>query len=418
MINPSLFFLKKFTLSLIQKQNIFFLIVIQTFFYLIPTNTLKSCPVVIFGSDLRGLAKEKILERNFHFLVPSTKGWQEMPLQIEFMNNRRRLLFLSQENKKMEGLDAFDRIVFRAEDLRKNILKKSIHEACKIQKAYKVLDFFNRDRHGYLVACKRNKEFIPYQYALNNVVQFRKKQGSLVSPIYQYGFNKNNYLLFREIFVGSPYPTLVGSDSDIMIKANFKYFFNMYFNKDDIISKISAYNIGKLGVNAKLSFLLRLLFFNIKLSLSTDVHFYEDSAFIPMIMNLPLDPRKSVKAHSGILYYGFLAKQNNKLANLIRMPTSSRDNMHKIKIKDELYFMQIKRQFCKQKRCVFSYQYQVGEHVIKIYMLLRPFLVERGFFPIFIDNLNEWQGTHDWSIPSSGKSVRRNGFYFESSFFT
>jgi hypothetical protein len=139
--------------------------------------------------------------------------------------------------------------------------------------------------------------------AFKSPIQYDATQGLITSKYYKYYFNPENHILFQDIKLNHDNRWIsVARESNVNFYVNIKNFFNLTFGPSDISSKLEDYRYGPLGLVGKVSFYLNILFFKIKLSLVTDVHFYERQVNVPMIMYAPRDLSKHLNPKSGVYY--------------------------------------------------------------------------------------------------------------------
>lgn len=327
---------------------------------------LSSCPIFIHGGQLAG---SPIKRNNLYLYSFDSKRnqWHQKPIQVDPMSSSGRLIFFNNNSWINEEIGVFDRISFYEADLGDKATFKNL--PCSLQRLYEVK--FSDTQFGYLASCVSAKKnnFLPY-------VSYDSKRKQLKSKFYIYTYNSDNHMLFDLIEQRSLQPKSVAERSEILINADFKRFFRVIFNSDDIESKLEEFRIGPVGAVASVSFYLKIMFFKIRLALTTDVNFFSDSAYIPMIMFSPGDAHRYLTPKSGILYsWRFLS---NAETFEVAMP-----KFHK-KIKDISNSEINALNYCNSDDCLFRLSKESGFQMI---FKLSKDLIKKNFFPIYLDDL-------------------------------
>jgi hypothetical protein len=248
--------------------------------------------------------------------------------------------------------------------------------------------------------------------AATPVVHFDYGRHLLAGPTYQYRFNPENYMQFDGIDFRTAAGTweTVASDSRLLIHADVRNFFTMTFDSHQIESHLEESRLGPVGDMARLSFFLKILLFKIRMSLSTDVGFYADSGHIPMMVNIPVDATSYLHPASGILYSWRLAPAAQAGKADVRMPRLNPSLVrqgYQVLAKTALAS-------CAGGDCFFHYTVEVHGRRFAMDLGIKRQLVERGFFPQFVEDVGRYKETMDWDIDDE-PGVRRTGMYFEVS---
>lgn len=239
---------------------------------------------------------------------------------------------------------------------------------------------------------------------------------AVVTSDYYYRYHNQNKLLFASLALAKATPgsyQLIASVANQQIVGNFKNFFTMTFDNNDFHVKELSTQRGPVGVYSQLNFLLRVLGMKLDMDLVTDVYFYPEGMYTPMILHMPIDAKKYLKRGSGIIYSwqqqsGF-RWEPGRLAGEAGVPGL-------ISLKDTAGVL---AKYC-QSSCYFSIrgQAQAGGRHIHLHFRLPRYLVAKGFYPVYFDDdaklakaLGLKVATAPTHKPGEG---RRTGFFFEA----
>lgn len=363
-----------------------------------------ACPATLFGFDVPALPQ--VARRHLRLFVSQGKLWRPLPLQVDPRGSDGQLRFFPDRGYLDRPLERTDLLTFRPADFGEKVDLGKQKLPCAGKEVY-VLSDVKKLRFGYLTSCQDDSEPSPTDFA----VHFDLARSELSSANYRYQFDPNNYMQFRSIAFRRPMGwDEVASQSRLFIRADVKNFFTMTFDHDEIVSRLEDKRLGPLGNMARLSFYLRVLFFKIKISLSTDVGFYEDSSHIPMVVNLPVDATKYLNPRSGILYTWRIESGLNADTGLLRMPKLNPALVEK-------GFHELAKQglpYCLGEECAYSFVINDQDRRLKMSLLIKRELVERGFFPLFVKNTAVDQDVMGWKVDDEAGSTRM-GMYFEVS---
>ncbi len=341
-------------------------------------------------------------------LDAATRKFRAAPVQIDPIDAEGHLKFNVEVHYPDHELDNDDFLTFRVEDFGPKADLKKDKLPCRGKPVLELRDP-SSERYAYLTNCGSFGDAV----AFAPLVDFKPEKDYLESPIYKYRFNPDNYMQFEAInfrnAVQGTWET-IAERSALMIHADVKNFFSMNFDAKEIESHLESHRIGPVGNLARLSFYLKILFFKIKMSLSTDVGFYENSSHIPMMVNIPVDASKYLNPASGILYTWILSPAAQKAPRALTMPT-----MDTALIKKgwrELAKEGLK--FCVKDQCTFKYTVEIADKTMSMDLGLERKLVERGFFPIYVEDARRHQESMGWDFDLAKDEVR-TGMYFEVS---
>ncbi len=365
----------------------------------------KACPVFLFiGSDLKELAGTP--KANLHLIaVEDGSVWREKAVQVDSLDPNGGIIF---GETKLEVAQT-DRLIFNPKAFGRK--KPSYLDfPCKPQIVYEAIDYLEKDKAAYLISCP---DFKAENTVQNLGPQYSAEQGVLFSENYSYKFDVKNQLLFEQIALGRGQDRILAAfHSDMAILADVKKFFSVIFNSTEIQSKIISMQHGPVGVNTNLSFFLNMFFFKISLSLSTDVSFYQDSAYLPMVLYFPVSAESYLYPSSGLLYHWRLSEKFDENSIVVEMPDFSVDLLKKLK-DDKLFLDSLLNKHCKKKSwCEFSFTLLRPSQLRMTFRISRD-LVAQGFLPIFVKNVDDFKKETAWDIGNFSK-VKRSGFFFST----
>lgn len=213
---------------------------------------------------------------------------------------------------------------------------------------------------------------------------------------YTYRFHEDNHLLFDELTLpGLEIPVLATSRLDIL--ADFKYFFTMNFDENDILSEIRSFRQTGFGAEAQVGFALSVLFLEIDLDLLTDVSISGRRLDIPMTMHLPADAFKHLNENSSMSYSWLTPK--DMYGSRLHLPKYERIAKEGYKQALSKVTKRVVRRHCGSKFC----RFQIAKRsLVKTsppfalnFKVPRSF-VEKGFYPRY-----ELSDVSSDNVPSS-----------------
>lgn len=337
-------------------------------------------------------------------------GFRPAPLQIDPIDKDGHIKFNEDKRYDDKEIDAWDMLTFRTEEFGQRLDAKKEKLPCRGATTYELRDPAT-NRYAYLTNCGKIAAASPLFAAS---VRFAEEQHFLESGIYRYRFNPSNYMQFQGIsFRNTAQSTwdTIAERSKLMIRADVKNFFSMNFDADEIESQLEAKRLGPVANLARLSFFLKILLFKIRMSLATDVAFYTDSSHIPMMVNIPVDAHKYLNPASGIIYTWILAPAALNAPRRISMPTLNPDEVKK----GWKELAKIGLKSCVKEFCSYRYTVDIGGKMLSMDLGLERKLVERGFFPIYIEDAAKHKEAMGWELEPDSKGDVRTGIYFEVS---
>lgn len=371
--------------------------------------TSYACPAALFGHEI--LPKLAGIRQNLQLFVAkagtanSPVRWINIPYQVDLVDEAGHIAFT--EKKFMEeSLSYSDLVMFNTGEFGERVINPLQKIPCKAKSLVELKDKIS-GRFGYLVQCNSygNSSY-------PQIVTFDSNKSTLKSRFYVYEFNPKNYMQFNKIKINDNLNEYleVARDSKLVITSDVKNFFTLHFDSRQIESNLEKSRLGPVANLARLSFFLRILFFKLDMSLSTDVAFFEDSGHIPMMINLPVDSFRFLNPKSGILYTWTLPRGIDHKGFSIKMPSIDPE----ITGKGWSELGEIGGKYCSSNICKFSFTSSNGVRSLTMKMEIANHLVKKGFFPQFVPDVAQYKDEMDWEIDIEN-GVHRVGMYFEFS---
>lgn len=330
-----------------------------------------------------------------------------LPIEVNPTDSKGHLRFYTGDSWRSEPLEKSDLFIFSADhEWGRRFVASRDRLPCRGPIVAEFRAANQRSGYAYLTNC-----FTAYGHsAFVPEVVFEPDSNRLQSDAFVYEFSPENYMQFEQISLKrlGQMPNDIAEDSRLYIHANIRNFFTMTFDSDDIESKLKAYRTGSISNLAQLSFYLRVLFFRINMNLSTDVGFFAKSAHIPMMIHLPIDSTAYLNAGSGILYSWRLAP--GATSDAVFMPMFE---IQKIK-QGWSSLATLSKNFCVNGKCFFRHVLRLNEQKLSMELQFDENIVARGFFPLFVSDVNSFKDEMGWKLDFADKE-RRVGFYFETS---
>jgi hypothetical protein len=270
----------------------------------------------------------------------------------------------------------------------------------------------------YLLECRRPPEGVSTTSGdYLPAVAFDAKALKIESQGFRYQMNRGNQMLFDrlEASAGNGSMEVFLEDGNFDIRADFKNFFEMHFTSGNVGSKVVANRDESASALARLSFNLKLLFLKLDLQLNTDLLFFRDAVFLPMIMKIPRDAWRYVNPGSGVLYSWFPAPGTRLVEGWIDMP---RRRIFKAKGDIKIESRQVAEKHC-QADGLCRFRVAVGRgpdnRIVLMELIVARGMVNGGFFPQYVSDAVPEAGELGWSWSGSNSKRRREGIYFELS---
>ena len=334
--------------------------------------------------------------------------WQEVALDVVPLSSDGGMLFFSDENWRQEPLASSDRVVFEESSFGQ---KRSVRDGlpCAERGVVEILSQSDPSRAVYLVSCPGR-----VNAGFGKPVNYDPNQFLLSGLNYAYWFQPKNHMLFKEIRLG---PAVTGGgerskiaakDAQMWIHSDVKNFFTLDLSGSDMESYLEEYRSGSMSMVGRVQFYLKILFFKVKLSLTTDATFFGDSAHIPQMITLPDRAAGRLHPGSGIVYgwkptdMGSFKIVNAQLPDVV--PLGAKEGIDHVAA--------MAKPWCRSELCDFKLEFLAGGQNLAMDFRIPRRLVERGFFPQLIRDMKGMTKTAGWGDADEMGDV---GLFFEVS---
>jgi hypothetical protein len=129
-----------------------------------------------------------------------------------------------------------------------------------------------------------------------------------------------------------------------------------------------------------------------------------------MMVNIPVDAYKYLNPGSGILYTWIFSPAAQNAPRQVTMPAM---NVAEIK-KGWESLAKTGLKYCVKDQCTYRYTVDVAGKTMSMDLGLERKLVERGFFPIYVQDAKTYREPMGWDFDLA-KEESRTGMYFEVS---
>ncbi len=276
-------------------------------FSCIQSGTATACPAFLSVSDVLPQKRQAFRQSLAVFAwkkgVTGNYAWQGLPLQIDPMDERGVLEFFPPDVRwETKEAQANDRLSFYTEEFGERF-PGGFELPCLASGIREVRTRTLPPKYAYVADCGQPVSGLPQIGA--PPIAHDAKFHRVKSDTYEYRYMPKNHLMFDEIAVFLPEDQTrisPATESLLSIRGDVKKFFTMNFDKDDVESTLRHTRQGPLALVGILSFYLRILFFRIDMNLETEVSFFRDGVYVPMVMNMPIDSREKLHAGSGLIF--------------------------------------------------------------------------------------------------------------------
>lgn len=367
-----------------------FMLFITATIGLLSADIAYSCPAFVTASNFPEWIYKTPLKNLRMYAVTPTNTWKSIPLQIDPMTDKN---LYDSDRPLASGQDTVrptDRFVFATDEFGQ-ALNQSIQFPCDASKLTEISS--PTKTFGYLADCSGASDDVTN--AQVGSIRLNTSDRKISSPRFDYIYHPKNQLLYESLFAKFPGGKIVRSayDADIGLRLDLKNFFTLHFHNGDIESYINSSKVGEVGVVQGIAFYLRLFAFKIDLKMNTVASFFENSANIPMLVDVPRNAYEHLNPGSGSLYSFKLDKASFEMDH----PTS---NMPKLEAelvkKGSPLVKESGLRQCKGDQCNFKMMGKVENEPFALSMNLPKNVVEMGFFPTFVADTKEFKSGLGW----------------------
>ncbi len=362
-----------------------------------------ACPAFVWAADLKigsDIEREKL-----RLFALQTEGrvrvWKELPLQIDPMKDDGTL-HLPSPNTLPKHVSPFDRLSLRIEGFG---IKRAKTDAlpCGAKQAFELTDAASTGRYAYLATCQQPT-------LLNDKTVVHDSQKFAISTKrYAYEYLPKNQLLFRNFNLINGDRTINATqNANINLRFDFKKFFTIKFENKDIQSFTNATYTGMLGAIANYKFFLKILFFNIDLSLDTTASFFEDSALIPMVFDVPRED--VVHRGSGTLYWWQNGPDITWNLKSSQIPVAN----PKLILENPASLLADALKSCTGETCFYSIEGKVHDQDFFVDLKVPLALARTGFFPAFVPSIRDFETKMKWANHKPADVDDASGIFFDS----
>ena len=358
-----------------------------------------ACPVFMRAYQMPGFYISTPVHRRqlAAFTWKQKIGWQQQPIQINALDPAGNIDFKSIRHGPEHGLRLMDRLTFSKEIINGDYWSQKEKAPCDFIHSSQVM---NNQRYLYLFVCKKK------QPIFQSPIRFDEKQRIVASDAYQYLYDENNQLSFREITMQGKQSSSwekIAFNAEQVILADVKRFFTLKFDASDVSAKLLKKVSGSTSLIGLLQFYLKILFFKIELSLTPEVQFYEDSLYMPMSLFSPVEAKEYINKGSGI-FYSWQSPAS------VQWDIEGAEIPRFVKPKE---FSQISKKFCNDKYCRFSLSGKTKQNKFELNFSIQKNIADLKFYPQLITDFSKINDAFDETITKS--SQNRIGVFFETS---
>ena len=239
---------------------------------------------------------------------------QQIPFQIDEINNDGDFVLPKGKNNNAStsnGLfDLYDELSFMGDDAGElvepkkfSVRKPNIIYELKLETSKQ--DIYKNSKAAVYVGIyfqtppeKSDKKYVVFS---NNTIKTSR---------YNYSFDKDNYLVIDNVSMvdskdksrNTSIPLL--DSSTFYLKANLKYFLNVFANHRSVKSKLEAYKKGPIRTIVRVAFYYVFLKLKFAVDMYTEVSLFSNSVILPAVISNPIDGTRILNKGSNF-YYGF-----------------------------------------------------------------------------------------------------------------
>lgn len=147
---------------------------------------------------------------------------------------------------------------------------------------------------AFLGECVR-----PVQPLADRNVQFIEAERKIRGEKYEFVYSQESPFIM-EGFRLLPSDPVMGR-TFLAVTVRPQYFFSFTFDHENILSQLTAYNLGEVGVSGEMAISLRAAGITTSRSIAADMTAYRDAFYLPVVVDLPFS-RSSLRPGSGFFY--------------------------------------------------------------------------------------------------------------------
>ncbi len=341
------------------------------------------------------------------------RHWRSLPVQIDALDANGVLSGDAETGPTLaqSPMLATDRIDLRRENFGRRATPADPSPCRGATRAVEIANPETLDRYAYLTTCPNDlgKTEVPGP----NPVALDPNIQKITAPRFEYDYQPNNQLMYRNLIAKNSQgqSVLAATDADLNMHLDVKSFFTMDFTNSDVGSYVGNVSNGKVGLVGSMDFFLNLLFFKIKLKMSTTVAFFGDSGHIPAVVDVPVESPNRLHPGSGLLYvWTRKAATVDQTAPAKTMPNAD----PKAILAGTAKLAPVGLPYCKSDVCVFRLRGHVQDDMFGIDVNVPKPMVEQGFFPQWVDNVATFKKNMEWDDEPTDANDRV-AIYFENS---
>lgn len=368
-----------------------------------------ACPAFLELDGSEGWVGQVDLSKIHLFAFEQKKGWSQLSLQAVPVNAE-----LGYDSKRIADptITSRDRLMFETSGFSSRADAK-VPLPCGATRSLELNSpaaAGGSIAHAYLVECQQHPKI---EIEPRNPVTVDPAKRLIKSAEYLYTYHPRNELLYESLIARTSTGEMVNATykSDVAIRLDIKRFFTLEFDNSDVESYVMASQAGPVGLVEGVSFFLRLLAFKIDLKLSTIASFFEKSANIPMLIDVPRNGPDVLHRGSASLYSFKIDKASLNTTH----PMSTMPVYKGLQTAEEQQ-AQTKAvlERCAETECRFRLMGNVEKDIFAIDMKVPRNVVEMGFYPVYVEDVGSFRKAADWK-----KDPRADGnsraFVYETS---
>lgn len=270
-----------------------------------PTTT--STPIILLASELKGAEYSQVPDMRL-FSVDNNGNIYPILFQID---QKDEYGDYDLDKRESPIFSDFDELAFMSGDAgsNKDPIRWPFEKPERLYKIY--LKHQGENKAVFLGVYPKGKAPKESLSTKKGYVNLDLENAKIETTQYLYFFNPKNYLMLKDFYTLDPKQTKkkLLTASSFYLKLNLKYFFAISVNHNDVNSELEAYKVGPIRAIARVDFSYRLMSMKMDLGMYTEVVFFENSIFLPAILENPINSESILNPGSDF-YYGFALVEN------------------------------------------------------------------------------------------------------------